>query len=282
MFELQSSTPASLAAQVRDCLHCTRASKGMYSSLSISPAVSVQEEQLQQAQTNTQVQESLLQLSTWQQVAGAVDQHGPQLSHVTLGLLIARLGALALHGSTAEAAQGGAPPSHPSTTAGQRASGWPHAEQPAQWQWEGPSLSMQADARWQALLVNLTLMVAHKITWFTAPQFAQVTRQGFGLRQVTWLGAQGSDVPACCHFKGAEPGGDRCTVDAICHLPHAMQVSLGLAQCGHSSPPFWAGFSAAAERRLLSFNGRNLAQLLTGLGRCMGRGTIICAIELSC
>ncbi len=46
-----------------------------------------------------------------------------------------------------------------------------------------------------------------------------------------------------------------------------MQVSFGLSAAGLQDPAFWALFAASAERKLLSGSGKQLAWLLTGIGR---------------
>eukprot|EP00967_Tisochrysis_lutea_P056305 scaffold71050_cov22-Tisochrysis_lutea.AAC.2 len=55
----------------------------------------------------------------------------------------------------------------------------------------------------------------------------------------------------------------------------ALQVATGLAAAGHADAPFWAAMEAASERRLLSFSGHHLAQLMVALG-----GFVLCGVAL--
>eukprot|EP00983_Pelagomonas_calceolata_P067255 1149413-Pelagomonas_calceolata.AAC.15 len=56
----------------------------------------------------------------------------------------------------------------------------------------------------------------------------------------------------------------------------ALQVATGLAAAGHADAPFWAAMEAASERRLLSFSGHHLAQLMVALG-----GFVLCGVALA-
>lgn len=54
----------------------------------------------------------------------------------------------------------------------------------------------------------------------------------------------------------------------LCAVPLAcgLQVATGLAAAGHADPRFWAAMEATSERRLLSFSGHHLAQLMVAVG----------------
>jgi hypothetical protein len=47
-------------------------------------------------------------------------------------------------------------------------------------------------------------------------------------------------------------------------------VATGLAAAGHADPRFWAALEAVSERRLLSFSGSQLAQIMVALGEWGG------------